>query len=555
MCTGTCCITSFYGAAGLGLERGGLGDRVAGLSVQPHRLLEVQQSKRSALLELPNQLHGGDLAGLLASLGLAATRVSGNTWSIHADTPGGRHHDLLTARTVAGPPRREPQFDILPNVVDELPAHQLTPEALTTLEKIRANAASDDDLKTQLLYSQIELTQASRQRCGQFTEQHFGLLGRYTLNDTDELLLPNRSAHVVTITQTLLRRVKLPSIALRMAQDPTVINELRDGSAQVPSSGLLFGSAAQQANSLVLSGSFLDPLMGCLLPYVWGYACPRPMSTVLFGFGRALPAANGLEAREMLELLQRSGRNSAVSLPTFTRTAAGEAIDWWVMRLNQLFRYLTDPATYIDSQDRYVPHEQLHWMLTLSQVLQLTASLQTTIRDTTAQRVIAFTLLGSFADRLLGEKVELKTLFSAKYAQEQFNFVKSCMNNHAAEILLPAAQRALDALQQLQKGFFISEQRGIKAVRIHMPNGAVKEFNREDAAARLMVIHRNATHGYGRGAKPKSVTSAEVGERLLAQHDGRIPDDLALLPYLYLLAAFCRPDDIRDRIIEQIAVM
>ncbi|OBA50917.1 hypothetical protein A5780_30390 [Nocardia sp. 852002-20019_SCH5090214] len=426
---------------------------------------------------------------------------------------------------------------------------------MTTLEKIRANAASDDDLKTQLLYSQIELTQASRQRCGQFTEQHFGLLGRYTLNDTDELLLPNRSAHVVTITQTLLRRVKLPSIALRMAQDPTVINELRDGSAQVPSSGLLFGSAAQQANSLVLSGSFLDPLMGCLLPYVWGYACPRPMSTVLFGFGRALPAANGLEAREMLELLQRSGRNSAVSLPTFTRTAAGEAIDWWVMRLNQLFRYLTDPATYIDSQDRYVPHEQLHWMLTLSQVLQLTASLQTTIRDTTAQRVIAFTLLGSFADRLLGEKVELKTLFSAKYAQEQFNFVKSCMNNHAAEILLPAAQRALDALQQLQKGFFISEQRGIKAVRIHMPNGAVKEFNREDAAARLMVIHRNATHGYGRGAKPKSVTSAEVGERLLAQHDGRIPDDLALLPYLYLLAAFCRPDDIRDRIIEQIAVM
>ncbi|WP_405183661.1 hypothetical protein OG225_40940 (plasmid) [Nocardia sp. NBC_01377] len=169
-----------------------------------------------------------------------------------------------------------------------------------------------------------------------------------------------------------------------------------------------------------------------------------------------------------------------------------------------------------------------------------------------AQRILAFTLLGSFADRLLTPKNGIEDLFKLSYARARFDEVRHAMPADAAQILLPAAQRALDALEAVRKGFFIAHQRKGGGVEIQMPNGPRRTYNFDDAVAKLMVVHRHATHGYGRGTRPKSVVSAEVTERLLAHHDGEIPDDLALLPYLYLLAALSRPEQIRNQIIDHV---
>ncbi len=439
---------------------------------------------------------------------------------------------------------------MLPSYIDQIPPHELSADAHATIDKMRTAAAQHHDLLTQLRCCQIELTQADPEYAKQLTERQFALLGRYGDGSGNNLLFPNRSVHVVAATQALLFRVKLPSVLIRIAQDPRVVDELRAGTAQVPQSGLLFGSAAEQAHTLMLTGSFLGPLLGCLMPYMWGYPCPRVMSTIIFGYGRAVSSlAAGIGISEQAQLLQRGGRSGRLSTPVIGAGACEAAIDWWTQRLDQLFRYLTDPATYIDSAGRYSPHEQLHWMLTFDQVLRLTTSLQTAVRDMSAQRVLAFTLLGSFADRLLIPRNGIEDLFKLSYARARFDEVKLAMPAEAAEILLPAAQRALDSLEALQKGFFIANQRNGGGVEIQMPNGPRRTYNFDDAVAKLMVVHRHATHGYGRGARPKSVASAEVNERILAHHDGAIPDDIALLPYLYLLAALSRPEHIRDHII------
>lgn len=382
-------------------------------------------------------------------------------------------------------------------------------------------------------------------------ERCFHFLGKVVLENTETPLFPERSAHLISTTKVLHRRVKLPSIVLRIAQDPQLSNELRTGTVNVERAGLTFQSANEQIGSLVLSGSFLGPLMGSLLPYMWGFPISRPLSTIVFGFGRAVPSVTSV-SKGMLQLLPVSGQPVDPGTPHFGPVATRDAIDWWVLRLNQLFRYLTDPATFVDSNGLYAPHEQQHWMLTVGQVLRLTTSLQMSVRDPVGQRATSFTLLGSFADRLLGSTVNLKKLFTLTYAREQFDTVKKLMPAPAAEILLPAAQRALDALEEVQAGFFIAHQRKARTVTIHQAHGQSKTINLQDATAKLMVLHRNATHGYGGLRTSKNKQNAEFDERLLAQHNGKIPNDIALLPYLYLLVAMSDPDTVRGRIADHV---
>lgn len=508
----------------------------------------------SAELELPSELYGGNVSGLFDSFGLSARRIAGNRWRIHAATPAGRPHELISSRTLSGPKVRSPQFDALSTLLDALPDYRLNSKAEEHVQRLRSAVENDDvDLPTHLLHFQTELMMASVGDSPELVERCFHLLGEFVREGTDTPLFPDRSAHLIWTSEMLYRRVKLPSIVLRIAQDPAFVDELRAGAINVERAGSKFQSASEQVSSLALSGSFLGPLMGSLLPYMWGFPISRAQSTIVFGFGRAVPSVTST-SKGMLQLLPATGQTGDPGRPQFAPVATREAIDWWVLRLNQLFTYLTDPATFVDSAGLYAPHEQQHWILTVDQILRLTTSLQMSVRDPVGQRATAFTLLGSFSDRLLGSKVNLKKLFTLAYAREQFEFVKRSMPAPASEILLPAAQRALDALEEVQAGFFIAHQRNARTVTIHHADGQAKTINLQDAAARLMVLHRNATHGYGglRTSEDKRI-AAELEERLLAQHNGKIPNDIALLPYLYLLVAMSDPDTVRGQIADHVS--
>ncbi|WP_067474326.1 hypothetical protein [Nocardia amamiensis] len=506
----------------------------------------MQQAKRSAELQLPPELFGGNVAGLFNHLGLAATHVTGNRWRVHAATTNaGRPTELLQVRTLAGPQRSAPQFDVLPKIVDPIPS----PVQLTaTLEKARRAAAAKaegGDLLSTLYSSQIELALADPTRLAEFAQCHYKHLGVWTIADSAEFLFPDRGAHLVTADDSLLRRAKLPSVLFRMDQDPQVIAELRAGQVQEPAAGLLFSSSANLADTLILGGTFLGPLMGCLAPYQWAYHCPRLLSTLVFTFGCTLPSIKPYPV-EPVNLLPTAAPRSAPAAPVFGPRASAEAIDWWVLRLNQLFAYLTDPATFADANGLYLPHQHQQWMLTIDQALRLTTSVQAAVRDKGAQLMLANTLLDTYADRVLG--VDFVRLCTASYARKQIELVRAKMPSEAAQILLPIAERAVAALESLQHGFFIPHQRGETSLTLQLPDGSARQMSLESAAAKLLHIHRNATHGYG-GKTGANRDKSVADERLLIQHDGRIPDDLALLPYLYLLVVLSHPERIRDSII------
>ncbi|MFI7529694.1 hypothetical protein [Nocardia salmonicida] len=513
----------------------------------------MQGNKRFAELELPAQLWGSNLPSMFASFGLEASLLSGSRWKVRTATPGGRYEDLIFSRTLAGPTRKNPQFEVTANVVDPLPAGQPEPAVKAVIARLRASAQASGKALDHLKVLQAELMVAPAARCGELAEQTFDNLGSWGDPADQTRWFPQRSVHLVSQSEAVYRRIRLPSIVLRIDQDPGLASELAAGAARMPQTGA-FASASAQSNSLGLAGAYLGPLMGCLLPNVWAYSSRRPLSAFIFGLGRGLPGAVG-EAQGLLPLLSLpTGNSDAAERVSISAGATEAAIDWWVLKLNQMFRYLTDPATYVDSKGLYAPHEQLHWMLTFDQVFQLTASIQAAgLNDTVSQRILAYTLLGSYADRIFSRRVTHKKLYTLNFARNNFDLAKNSMSAAAGEVLLPMAQRALDALEEVQKGFFITSQTGAREVELQLPGRAPKPLSLEQAAARLMVIHRNATHGYGGVVKPDNKEELEISERLLAHHDGNIPDDIALLPYLYLLASLSQPDVIEKRIIDNVA--
>ncbi|MBW0015281.1 hypothetical protein [Mycobacterium sp.] len=129
--------------------------------------------------------------------------------------------------------------------------------------------------------------------------------------------------------------------------------------------------------------------------------------------------------------------------------------------------------------------------------------------------------------------------------------VRAKMPKDVAAILMPLADRAVESLLRVQEGFFFRKQRGDRNIVIRIP-GSERGHHREPqrAAAMLLKLYRNATHGFGGMRQPQSEKDL-VAERLLSHHTGEIPDDLVFLPYLYLLDTLCEPGRIRETIVKR----
>jgi hypothetical protein len=63
----------------------------------------------------------------------------------------------------------------------------------------------------------------------------------------------------------------------------------------------------------------------------------------------------------------------------------------------------------------------------------------------------------------------------------------------------------------------------------------------------LLKLFRNATHGFGGCSNNRA--NDHLLASLLVHHDGELPDDIVMLPYLYLLEALSYPDHVRARIV------
>jgi hypothetical protein len=505
----------------------------------------------SVVLRLAPELYGGNLSGLVDFLGFKGRPLGGDRWEVKTLEDVRRvAPDLVSTTTLADQSGRQPRYDLIT-------AAQWGDVALNTagvnelqdvLARLDERMASGEDLAAAIHRIQVQILAAPQSLLPTMIQDVDTELGKVTAASTGEKLFENRSVHLVRVSDTLLHRVKLPSIFFRIEQDPDLLK-----SPQVPDQGddgsqLYFGSTADLSMSVVSMTMYLTPLIGSATPRFWSFHAGHPMTILIFSLGSRI---NGLrrEPMEPLQLLPNNGRMDPTNQePEFTTETCSAAIDWWIHRLNQMFFYLTNPATYADTDNNYAPHEQQHWMLTFDRIFRLLTASVAAARDTDTQLQLTISLLDVFADRVLGGGFEqLCKLSNAEKVRER---VVSALPESTKALLLPPVERGITALKKVQDGFFIQRQRNDSMVLLRLPNGASHELAPESAAAKYLYILRNATHGFG--SKPGD-PKGEIDACLLTHHNGNLPDDLALLPFLYLLDVMSNPDRMRDRIARLVA--
>jgi hypothetical protein len=204
--------------------------------------------------------------------------------------------------------------------------------------------------------------------------------------------------------------------------------------------------------------------------------------------------------------------------------------------LNDLFGVLADPGVFTDRAGFYNPVKHHEALLTVEQLFARVSSIQTSHRDCHAQRVLLFTVLDTL-ERLTGRSIDKNC--SLPLAQKTLSQMRGQMPASAAEILLPAANRAVVALEEVQSGFFISS-----SPQAQGDSRRIAGLTPANAAARYIKVLRDATHGHG----SNRAGNVEQTNTLLAHHDGSIPHDLPLIGYLYLLDLMTRPYDLRSRL-------
>jgi hypothetical protein len=253
-----------------------------------------------------------------------------------------------------------------------------------------------------------------------------------------------RSAHLVTATDLLIRRVRLPAIVFRFDQDPDAIETI----AKIGDEGGYFASSADWFKDVISGSHYYGPLLGCLSPSFWCAPTFHPPSSILLNLGRLEPVPD-------VDLAPNSCRL---------------AIHWWTNRLHQMFGYLCDPTIFSNKQGIYDPYENQNWLLTFGQAFGLTTALEASGRNHDIQRALMNTLLDTYADRITQRRFDqLCTFDTAKAVAES---VRSKMPEAVAAILMPLADRAVDGLRRVQDGFFFREQRGDNNVVVRIPGSA-----------------------------------------------------------------------------------
>lgn len=299
----------------------------------------------------------------------------------------------------------------------------------------------------------------------------------------------------------------------------------------------IFSSSAGLMQGGILLDAYLGPLLGALSPAIWSFAAFREFGAAIFSLGRPIAGTAG-EAAELLQTLPHQGPTEGARLPKLSPSASSSAIGWWNTRLNEMFGVLTDVGVFSDANGLYHATKHIHGLATVEQLFRRVGAIQVAHRDRNARLVLLFTVLDTL-ERLTGRPLEGHCTLS--FATKTLDKLRSEIPDDAAEILLPAAERAVAALEGVQEGFFIRRQLGAATVDLIFSNGAAESLTPEKAASEYVKILRNATHGHG----SNRATAFERTNALLAHHDGRLPHDLGLLGYLYLLDVLAHPDNLR----------
>ena len=501
-------------------------------------LMAVHEVPRHALVALPPWFWNGNPGALLAEAGMEIRPepVDGR-WAVQTVENYRRQNpDLISYKHVAGPGVHRENFEHLTSRRD-LVSHEQHADIQAEIAHREKRLRQTRNPVHALELIRLHTLSSAPHSLGRVVEHHYRDLLEIPLEGKpDHKVFDNAGVHLIERSPSLIWRFKLPMILNQIAQDPQLrageIGHLagdRDGAA--------FRSASGLAEGLYLMDAYLGPLLGALTPSIWCMSVPRTFGVLLYTFGQPMAGSSG-HAEEMLHLIGGPGADRSLPVPRLTPTAGHLAAKWWSHALNKMFAVLSDLAVFTDRDGIYQHDKHMQAILTFEQVFRRTASATLADRDTNARRVLMFTALDT-VERLTA--VKLEKMASPQYADEVLTRLRAEIWPGAAEVLLPAAARSVQALHDLGDGFFIRDLLGQDDLHLQALDGGETRISADSATAFYLKALRDATHGHGSN-KPavKDRTNA-----LLAQHDGEIPHDLGLLAMLYLLDVLAHPDRLR----------
>jgi hypothetical protein len=369
---------------------------------------------------------------------------------------------------------------------------------------------------------------------------HHEMTGAHTSGKPGDHPFMHAGVQFAEVSSVLHHRLKLASVWLRIEHDPRLaagdVTHLLDTQDRETS----FASSQGLYSGIYMLDAYISPLLACLTPGVWAIAVQRTFGSLLFSLGRPILGTSG-DAVEPLQLVGVPGAVEAVQMPQLRQSSSLAAVQVWVEWLDQMFGVLSDLSVFTDSGRNYHAASHLQSMLTVEQVFRRMASLLVAHRDTNARRALAFTVLDSLE---AVTSVQFDRMCTLSYAEQTLQRIEGTVGGEAGDVLLPAARRGVQALSDMQGGFFIAKQ--LKLSGIPIADGK-PNLSLELAVAQYLKLLRDATHGHGAIAAKK----VEPTNRLLAHHTGEVPHDIGLLAYLYLLDMLIQPDRLRRVLAQQ----
>jgi hypothetical protein len=338
---------------------------------------------------------------------------------------------------------------------------------------------------------------------------------------------PDASCHLIEVAETLGYRYSVTR-ALLNAHKPRLSGSPSDASK------LVFGSAQRLFGDTTLGlSAYLDCMCSSLSPDVWAFPIPRPGGVVLLIFGSVTPGQSDLPL-DIIQLLSPSTNTAprARPYPDISPDDFTKAAHWWVKQLNTLFSVATEPANHV-RHGAYDPSMALEKLLTLEQVFRDCQSIATITRDQHARLTLTFQAL--IRIKGLVPSLEWKKVASLAAARKTLKMLQSEMPVDIHPVYLPRAERAVEALEEMEQGFFLANAAGEDGVRLPSPQGKEELVPRSQAVTEWLQLYRNSLHGFD---KP----TTQRQRALLASHDGRVPGALADLAWLQLLGLLAKPD-------------
>ena len=423
--------------------------------------------------------------------------------------------------------------------LERLPAPSVpvttSPEVIARKRRELVDDAAEDDIMGRLNWFRISVRLATDAQFVEAARDVFESL-RDARTPEGEPFFPELAAYFIRFDQALTSRAGFPRVMLRVEEEPATLNT---PPLRTPGN-LVFGSAAALLEDLALTrDAYLAPLFLCHSPFIWAIVAQRPQGVMVYSLGRPMFGRNA-DPAELLHQFMPVGPRKFRPCPPFTAAQITQTLSWWTERLDALMPMVTAPSTYADPTGQYQPRRQFEAQLTFEQAGSRIQAVLAHQRDQTSRRSMAFGALDTLEGLGLGfgEAVKLSR------ARKALDDLDATLPPDVAAVLLPSARRAVEALRHCQQGFIPSGWVSNGKVTVPNKDGQPRVMTLEEATAQYLRILRNAGHGFA-GQNDRDRRRDEV---LLMSHTGDIPDDFALLPYLYWLDIVSKPEVLRNKL-------